>query len=170
MAPLKDRLDSASTSSSSSPYQYFKITENFDSIMLYFDDAISSNSSSTPPPSASSPVPTSHSPTATPDGLSEFGYLRSHMQGLFSGLLTRPDLIFEAMIPTATLMEKISGFKKPTGAVVPVDVYVYGPREAATDIGRRLSSKNLFLQRPGCSRLGFWYENPQVLTFDDMED
>jgi hypothetical protein len=145
MSVLDARL---SASAPYAPYQRFALTELPDHIMLTFK-----------PHGAG----VSFSPAQFPP---EFGYLRSHMKASLDRLLSRPDVEFEAVTPTASLREVIAGFKKSSDALVRVDVNVYGPRgQVAKTVGRTLTRSRLYLQTPDALRPDVPYENPQRISF-----
>lgn len=73
-----------------------------------------------------------------------------------------PDL--EVFAPITAIQETISRATGKREAVVRVQVNIYGPPTAASEIGRELSKQKLYLQRPSHVREGSKYENPHMLT------
>jgi hypothetical protein len=146
MAVLSERLAAYGQHVS---YQRFALTELPDHIMLSLKDEGSGRGN---------------------QSLSEFGYLRSHMKACLEGLLSRPDVEFEAVAPTIALRDIISGAKKPSDATVRVDINIYGPRgPVSKTIGRMLSRNRLYLQTPEAARPHMAYHNPQRITFSGRE-
>ncbi|KAI4686441.1 uncharacterized protein J4E84_005720 [Alternaria hordeiaustralica] len=74
------------------------------------------------------------------------------------------EIDLEVFAPISIIEETIGRATKQKEAVVRVQVIVYGPRTAASDIGRELSQRKIYLQRPVHIRDGYRYENPHVLT------
>ncbi|KAG0649190.1 ATP-dependent helicase GTA, partial [Hyphodiscus hymeniophilus] len=103
-----------------------------------------------------------------PNGM-EFGVLNTHASKALRSLVQRPSLQLEAIADITTIRETIGRVTKATDAVVRVNINVYGLRESCQEVGRYLSSQKLYLQRPDKMRTGSAYENPQVLSFADMQ-
>lgn len=104
------------------------------------------------------------------DTATEFGYLRSGPGKTLSKLLNQNQIEFEPIAPTIALRETIARAKKPVEAMVKVDINVYGPRNAAQEVGRKLSEGKLWLQKSDHARRGVHYENPHVLRIRGGED
>ena len=105
---------------------------------------------------------------AFPDG-SEFGLLNAHTAKALEDLVERPSVQFEALAHIITLRETIGRAAKASDAVVRVNINVYGPPAACTDVGRRLSASKVYLQRPDQQRPGSIYDNPHVLKLPEMQ-
>lgn len=99
----------------------------------------------------------------------EFGHLNIHTSKALNELFDRPEIQFEALGPTRTILEAIGRSTKAADAVVRVNINVYGSEEASKDVGRHLSEKKVYLQRPDHQPPGSLYDNPHVLKFPDMQ-
>ncbi len=99
------------------------------------------------------------------DGM-EFGYLRSGVAKALAPLLAKSYVEFEPIVLTSSPKETIGRAKKPAKpaeAMVKVDINVYGPRRAATEVGDVLSRGKLWLQKSGHARREVVYDNPHFL-------
>ncbi|RMZ91158.1 hypothetical protein DV736_g1622, partial [Chaetothyriales sp. CBS 134916] len=94
----------------------------------------------------------------------EFGYLRSGVGKTLAPLLAKPYVEFEPIVPTSNLSETIGRANKPAEAMIKVDINVYGPRRAATEVGDALSTGKLWLQKFSHARHGVVYDNPHFLA------
>ncbi|KAI8940926.1 hypothetical protein NX059_002181 [Plenodomus lindquistii] len=72
-------------------------------------------------------------------------------------------LEFEVFAPFKALQDTIGRAKMEKDAVVRVQVYVYGSRKAATEVGEVLAKSKLYLQKAMNIRDDCTYENPQLL-------
>ncbi|KAF2847249.1 hypothetical protein T440DRAFT_492050 [Plenodomus tracheiphilus IPT5] len=72
-------------------------------------------------------------------------------------------LEIEVFAPIKAIQDTIGRVQKENDAIVRVQVYIYGSREAAQEIGNELSQLKLFLQKALHVRDGCFYENPQNL-------
>jgi hypothetical protein len=96
----------------------------------------------------------------------EFGYLRSAVGKTLAPLLATSYVEFEPIVSTSNLKETVGRAKKPAKpveAMVKVDINVYGPRRAATEVGDTLSRGKLWLQKSGHARREVVYDNPHFL-------
>jgi hypothetical protein len=96
----------------------------------------------------------------------KFGYLRSGVGKTLAPLLAKSYVEFEPVVPTSNPKETIGRAKKPATpaeAMVKVDLNVYGPRRAATEVGDALSRGKLWLQKSGHARREVVYDNPHFL-------
>jgi SWI/SNF-related matrix-associated actin-dependent regulator of chromatin subfamily A3 len=103
-----------------------------------------------------------------PDG-TEFGVLNNHIAKALEDIVEQPSVQFDALAHILTLRETIGRATKASDAVVRVNINVYGPKEAGKDVGRHLSAKKVYLQRPDQQRPGSIYDNPHVLKLPDMQ-
>ena len=96
----------------------------------------------------------------------EFGYLRSGVGKTLAPLLAKSYVEFEPIVTTSNPKETIRHTKKPAKlveAMVKIDINVYGPRRAATEVGDVLSHGKLWLQKSGHARREVVYDNPHFL-------
>ncbi|ETS04710.1 hypothetical protein M419DRAFT_73008 [Trichoderma reesei RUT C-30] len=93
----------------------------------------------------------------------EFGYLRSAEAKVLSLLLDKPYLEFEPRATTSELLDIVARASKAADAIIQVEIYVYGPQRAATEVGDTLSDGKLWLQKPNYVRNGTVYDNPHFL-------
>ncbi|KAL6886290.1 SNF2 family N-terminal domain-containing protein [Trichoderma longibrachiatum] len=100
------------------------------------------------------------------DGDEQFGYLRTAVAATLSPLLAKPHLEFEPVALTSELLRIIGHASKPADAIVKVDINVYGPSSAGTEVGDALSDGKLWLQKPGHVRAGLAYDNPHFLRIE----
>jgi SWI/SNF-related matrix-associated actin-dependent regulator of chromatin subfamily A3 len=103
-----------------------------------------------------------------PDG-TKFGILNNHIAKALEDIVEQPSVQFDALAHILTLRETIGRATKAIDAVVRVNINVYGPKEVGEDVGRHLSAKKVYLQRPDQQRPGSIYDNPHVLKFPDMQ-
>jgi len=103
-----------------------------------------------------------------PDGRN-FGGLNDQVCKALQSLILLPNLCFEAIGSVQTIRDIIGRVTKAPDAVVRVNIKIYGPRESKSEVGRHLSSQQLYLQKPGILRNGSTYENPHLLTFPDFQ-
>lgn len=99
----------------------------------------------------------------------DFGILNTHTSKALEGLIDRPSIQFDALAPMLTIRETIGRSTKASDAVLRVNINVYGPKEAAKDVGSLLSAYKVYLQRPDIQRMGALYDNPHLLKFSDMQ-
>lgn len=100
------------------------------------------------------------------DADEQFGYLRTAVAATLSPLLAKPHLEFEPVALTSELLRIIGHASKPADAIVKVDINVYGPSSAGTEMGDALSDGKLWLQKPGHVRAGLAYDNPHFLRIE----
>ncbi|KAH8668495.1 SNF2 family N-terminal domain-containing protein [Xylariales sp. PMI_506] len=98
----------------------------------------------------------------------EFGYLKDNMTKGIGNLLEKKSIYFQAMAWTNTLREAIGQAQKKSDAQVSVDIYIYGPAADADEVGKRLSSAKLWLQKPEHLIEGIKYKNPHMLEFEGI--
>lgn len=115
-------------------YERFKMKKKEDHVVLYFGDADE-----------------------------DFGYLRTAVGTTLSTLLAKSYVEFEPIAPTSYLMDIIGRANKPSEAIVKVDINIYGPQRAGTEIGNELSHGKLWLQKSAHKRYETAYENPHFL-------
>ena len=99
----------------------------------------------------------------------ELGLLNSHITEALATLIERPSIQLEAMANVLSLRETIGKVTKAKDAIVRVNIHVYGSREARAEVGRHLSDKKVYLQRPDGQRPGSIYDNPHVIKFPDLQ-
>ncbi|KAF5531015.1 helicase-like transcription factor [Fusarium mexicanum] len=121
-----------------SAYQYFTPTEYQKQLMLRF----------------------------TGDG-KHFGHLPLAAGQTLLPLMMRPSVDIEPLALKYDLREVISRANKPADARVKVDINIYGLRSKALDVGKRLSSGKLWLQRSSHGRRDIAYENPHFLNISN---
>lgn len=97
------------------------------------------------------------------DADKDFGYLRSAVGATLSSLLAEPYLEFEPIALVSELLHIIGHASKASDAIVKIDVNIYGPRSAATQVGDALSAGKLWLQKSSHMRGGLMYDNPHFL-------
>ncbi|OTA02518.1 hypothetical protein A9Z42_0029100 [Trichoderma parareesei] len=93
----------------------------------------------------------------------DFGYLRSAVGATLSPLLAMQGLEFEPVALVSELLRIIGHASKASDAIVKVDIDIYGPPSAGTQVGDALSDGKLWLQKSGHMRGGFVYDNPHFL-------
>ncbi|KAK4194237.1 putative DNA repair protein RAD5B [Triangularia verruculosa] len=96
----------------------------------------------------------------------EFGYLRSGVGKTLAPLLAKSYVEFEPIVLTSNPNETIRRTKKPTKpaeTMVKADINVYGPRQAAAEVGDALSRGKLWLQKSDHARREVVYDNPHFL-------
>jgi len=84
-------------------------------------------------------------------------------------LLDNPSLEFEAVANLSTVIDTIGKAEKANDAVVRVDINMYGPRSSLKELGKKLSGRRIFLQRPNYWRHGVPYDNPHFLKLPHVE-
>ncbi|PTB66813.1 hypothetical protein BBK36DRAFT_1116970 [Trichoderma citrinoviride] len=97
------------------------------------------------------------------DADQDFGYLRSAVGTTVSPLLAKPNLEFEPVASASELLRIIGNASKASDAIVKVDINIYGPPSAGTEVGDALSDGKLWLQKSGHMRGGLVYDNPHYL-------
>jgi SWI/SNF-related matrix-associated actin-dependent regulator of chromatin subfamily A3 len=101
---------------------------------------------------------------AFPDGV-VVGEANAQLDGALESIMEQGyEIDLEAFAPIANIQETIGRAAKEKEAIVRVQINVYGPRTAACNIGRELSQRKIYLQRPVYIRNGCRYENPHMLT------
>ncbi|KAH8689021.1 putative helicase [Talaromyces proteolyticus] len=103
------------------------------------------------------------------DGM-ELGYLSEKMKHGLDNLIDKPLVEFNAVIHLRNVIDAISRARKSSEARFRVNINVYGPEEDRRHVGKELSDKGLFLQKPDERRQGTLYDNPHILPLDDMDD
>ena len=104
-----------------------------------------------------------------PDG-SDMGYLSEKLTNALKHLFDRSGVEFEALVGLGLLEDTINRSGKASDAAMRVNINVYGPESDRDDIGKRLSSANLFLQDPDQCRAGLAYINPHIMQFSEIEE
>ncbi|KAH0491045.1 hypothetical protein TgHK011_002491 [Trichoderma gracile] len=97
------------------------------------------------------------------DADKDFGYLRSAVGSTLSPLLAKRGLEFEPVALVSELLRVIGHASKASDAIVKIDINIYGPPSAGTEIGDALSEGKLWLQKSGHMRGGIVYDNPHFL-------
>ncbi|KAL7933036.1 SNF2 family N-terminal domain-containing protein [Trichoderma chlorosporum] len=97
------------------------------------------------------------------DSEEDFGQVRSAVSTTLAALLKESAVEFEPIVPTSYLMDRIGRANKPAEAIVKVDINIFGPKSAGTQVGNKLSSGKLWLQKPIHMRPGIVYDNPHFL-------
>jgi SWI/SNF-related matrix-associated actin-dependent regulator of chromatin subfamily A3 len=78
-------------------------------------------------------------------------------------------LDYEVFAPIRAIQETLGRAGKEKEAIVRMQINVYGPRSIAHDIGKELSKRKIYLQRPVYIRDGAPYDNPHVLTLTGFQ-
>ncbi|KAK2808657.1 hypothetical protein FQN50_004521 [Emmonsiellopsis sp. PD_5] len=101
----------------------------------------------------------------------QLGWLESHAAGALDALIERPSIQLEAVADVSSLRETIGKVTKAKDAIIRVDICIYGSRESSAEVGRHLSNKKVYLQRPDPQRqrTGSIYDNPHVIKFPDLQ-
>ena|SRR5690349_6255077 len=94
----------------------------------------------------------------------KFGYLRSAEGKTLAPLLARSNIEFEPFVSTNHLKAVIRHANKSADARVKVNINMYGPQGAATEVGNTLSKGKMWLQKPDHARCGVVYDSPHFLT------
>jgi SWI/SNF-related matrix-associated actin-dependent regulator of chromatin subfamily A3 len=79
------------------------------------------------------------------------------------------ELEFEVFAPVKAMLETIGRATKGKDAIIRVQINLYGPRNAASDIGKELSLHKLYLQDPGYIRDEIIYDNPHILKLPGFD-
>ncbi|KAF2630454.1 hypothetical protein BU25DRAFT_335088 [Macroventuria anomochaeta] len=104
-----------------------------------------------------------------PDGTA-LGEMNLQLEEALNSILEQQySLEFEVFAPTRAIRETISKATKEKDAISRVQVNVYGTRAASKAVGRELSQRKIYLQRPECVRNGAVYNNPHFLKLGDHE-
>ena len=104
-----------------------------------------------------------------PDG-TVLGEMNVQLEEALNSILEQQhSLEFEVFAPTRAIRETISKATKEKDAVARVQINVYGTLAASKAIGRELSQRKIYLQRPECVRSGSSYNNPHVLKLGDYK-
>lgn len=77
-------------------------------------------------------------------------------------------LEFEVFAPIRAIRETISKSTKETDAIARVQINIYGGSTASKTVGRELSQRKFYLQRPEYVRSGAAYDNPHVLKLENF--
>jgi SWI/SNF-related matrix-associated actin-dependent regulator of chromatin subfamily A3 len=99
----------------------------------------------------------------------ELAALNDHICKSLDRLVDQGDIHIEALVHTLTLQERIGQITKLAEARFRVDIYLYGSQERSVEIGSKLSTYKVYLQRPDFQRPGSNYDNPQFLKFPGMK-
>ena len=102
-----------------------------------------------------------------PDG-TELGILNDHHSKIWKELTAIPSIRFEALCQNHVLHDTVSRAEKAGDAKIRVNVNVYGPKSSSKDVGDRLSSHKVYLQKPNFYENAVIYDNPHIITFADM--
>jgi SWI/SNF-related matrix-associated actin-dependent regulator of chromatin subfamily A3 len=106
---------------------------------------------------------------AFPDS-SEFGLLNTHTSQALEDLVEHPSIQFEALAQIVTLRETIGRVAKASEAIARVNINVYGSPDDSKHVGRHLSTKKVYLQRPDQLRPGSVYDNPHFLRVPGIQE
>jgi hypothetical protein len=90
--------------------------------------------------------------------------------GAMDKLGTQPPVEAKAFVNTKAVHGVLQRAKKPSEAVLKVDLNIYGPRSDADSVGSVLSDNRIYLQDPEEGVAGFEYHNPHVIVFPGLED
>jgi hypothetical protein len=104
-----------------------------------------------------------------PDG-TVLGEMNVQLEEALNSILEQQhSLEFEVFAPTRAIRETISKATKERDAIARVQINVYGTLAASKAVGRELSQRRIYLQRPECVRSGVSYDNPHVLKLGDYK-
>ena len=78
-------------------------------------------------------------------------------------------LEFEVFVPTRAVRETISKAEREKDAVARVQINVYGAPAASRAVGKELSDRKIYLQRPDHVRNGATYDNPHFLKLPNNQ-
>lgn len=106
---------------------------------------------------------------AFPDG-TVLGELNLQLEEALNIILEQQcTLDFEVFAPIRAIRETISKATKEKDAIARVQINTYGTPSASITVGRELSQRKIYLQRPERVRDGIAYDNPHVLRLDNFE-
>jgi hypothetical protein len=78
-------------------------------------------------------------------------------------------LRYEVFVSVDELLDKIRSWKSVgKGAIMTVEINVYGAKNVSRTVGKLLSKGGLYLQHPRYCDSGTKYENPQVISFSQL--
>ena len=103
------------------------------------------------------------------DGV-ELGTLNNRISNALSEIIAWPLITFEAIADSSMIREIIGRAVTAKDAVVHVNINVHGTKEARYDVGKELSNKSVFLQRPNQLRPDSLYDNPHCIPFLDIKN
>jgi hypothetical protein len=95
-----------------------------------------------------------------------FGVAHPQFHADIHSLISEFSIRLEAIINIANVRERIRSASKVNDANVRVDVNIFGPRENAEKVGKRLSDAKLWLQKPEILKRGTEHHNPHFLILD----
>ncbi|KAF2474164.1 uncharacterized protein BDR25DRAFT_280932 [Lindgomyces ingoldianus] len=96
------------------------------------------------------------------------GEVNTQLEKALDEIIGQPLIEFEVLTHIRSARETISRATKEKDAIVRVNINVYGPRNAAPQIGSSLSQHKVYLQKPDFLRKGSTYDNPHVLKLPDF--
>jgi SWI/SNF-related matrix-associated actin-dependent regulator of chromatin subfamily A3 len=101
----------------------------------------------------------------------DIALLNASISRSFCDLENCSSLRYEGFIDVNTWKDHIQAWRETGKTVVmPIDINVYGPRNAFQEVGKVFSGTRLYLQHPHhCDSL-LKYENPHYLSFPNMPD
>ncbi|KAF4980976.1 hypothetical protein FZEAL_3133 [Fusarium zealandicum] len=103
----------------------------------------------------------------------EFAVLDTRTIDKLAALEGLPSIYFEALCPVSEFSKRRSKGQRQ-GRSFPVSINVFGPQDAAGEVGARLSRVSGLLQHPKTLHESIQYDNPQYLRFPnedlDMKD
>jgi hypothetical protein len=83
--------------------------------------------------------------------------------------VTFSSLRYEVFVSVDELLDKIRSWKNVgKGAIMAVEINVYGASNVSRTVGKLLSQGGLYLQHPRYCDSGVKYENPQVISFSQL--
>ncbi|KAI1629297.1 SNF2 family N-terminal domain-containing protein [Exophiala viscosa] len=98
-----------------------------------------------------------------------FGQVRDGLYNPLSAIYKLTGVSPIAYVPKEDCLRVINRAKKQRDAEVNVDINVYGPASACSEVGRILSLERLYLQHPRHRHAGFSYQNPHMLAYNDIQ-
>jgi hypothetical protein len=98
-----------------------------------------------------------------------FGLLNDHVSKVLSDILKVKSVIVEPFINKQQVVEKISHAKKQSEATVFTSAHIYGYKSIADEIGLKLSTVKVWLQRPDVQQALEIYCNPHAITFEGID-
>ncbi|EFX01322.1 DNA repair and recombination protein rad5c [Grosmannia clavigera kw1407] len=93
----------------------------------------------------------------------QFGILRSDVVKTLEPLIKSLGSGIDFIVSTASLSGSFEHANRSVDVIVKGDIYLYGQRQKALEIGDMLSKRKKWLQKPGRAMRNVEYENPQFL-------
>ncbi|KAF3053370.1 hypothetical protein E8E11_011721 [Didymella keratinophila] len=98
------------------------------------------------------------------------GEVNVQLEEAFNSILEQQySLEFEVFAPTRAIRETISRATKEKDAISRVQINIYGSPTASKAVGRELSQRKIYLQRPEHVGHGVTYDNPHVLKLGNYK-